>query len=293
MCGKGLNFPLSMGKEKKEMLKVLLEESNRQTFLMVEKLNAFTDKQGIGFNFNPIEIQYKFAKNLFRERHIAQAIRTSIFEKFPDTEGRKTIFKILFGGKEVKSPLENIAALENEIRSNLLKAGGPAFVEEDPKAFFTLDEVNSIILGAGGIPCYPVLLDDPSGNFTEYESDWEKLFYSLTEKNIWSIELIPGRNDFNILKDFVIWFHKKGFLITFGTEHNTPQLDPIKIACRGGVPLDDELRKINYEGASVLAAHQYLQSRGEKGFLEDGKPRLNKRLDFIELGKAVIAKFTE
>jgi hypothetical protein len=293
MCGKGLNFPLTMSKKSLEKMKVLLEESNRQTFLMVEKLDAFAGKQGVGINFNPSEMQQKFAKNLFRERHIAQAIRWRVFEKYANAEDRKKAFKILFSGKEVKSPLENIAALENEIRSNLLKAGGPAFVEEDPKAFLALDEVNSIILDAGGIPCYPVLLDDPSGNFTEYESDREKLFISLTEKNIWSIELIPGRNDFKILKDFVAWFYKKGFLITFGTEHNTPQLDPIRVSSRGGIPLDDELRKINYEGASVLAAHQYLQSRGESGFLEDGKPRFNKRLDFIELGKAVIAKFTE
>jgi hypothetical protein len=44
--------------------------------------------------------------------------------------------------------LSDIAAIENEIRGNLLKAGGAAFVPEDPKAFLTLEEVKEIIIDA-------------------------------------------------------------------------------------------------------------------------------------------------
>lgn len=292
-CGKGLRFPVSMSEKNRSKMEVLQEESNRQTFQMVGKLNNYLSNLNIGLNFDPEEIQRHFAKNLLRERHIAQAVRTVVFDKFSGDEDRKAFIKLLFGGKEVKSQMSNIAALENEIRANLLKAGGPAFVEEDPKAFLPLEEIIEIIIDAGGIPCYPVLLDDPSGKFTDYESGREKLFRSLTEKNVWSIELIPGRNDSKILKDFVTWFSEKGFVITFGTEHNTPQLDPLRITCRGGIPLDEGLKKINYEGAATLAAHQYLISRGEQGFLDGDKPRLNKHHEFVELGKAVIAKFTE
>jgi len=35
----------------------------------------------------------------------------------------------------------------------------------------SLEEVIEIITNAGGIPCYPVLLDDRNGNYTEYEKD--------------------------------------------------------------------------------------------------------------------------
>ena len=59
--------------------------------------------------------------------------------------------------------MSDIPALDNEIRGNLLKSGGKAFVEEDENAFMSLDEVIEIILAAGGIPCYPVLLDDKNG----------------------------------------------------------------------------------------------------------------------------------
>ena len=68
--------------------------------------------------------------------------------------------------------------------------------------FFELKKISGIIIDAGGIPCYPVLLDDPSGKYTEFENDPEKLFNSLSSLGIGCIELIPGRNDFSILKRF-------------------------------------------------------------------------------------------
>ncbi|NQU88450.1 MAG: PHP domain-containing protein [Mariniphaga sp.] len=291
LSGKGLNFPVSMSSNSFATIKSIQDESNQQTYEMIKKLNAFVKESGLDLNFDAKEMHNAYAKNLFRERHIAQAIRIAVFEKTSISSEREKIFQKLFSGKKVKSSLENIAALENEIRGSILKAGGSAFVEENPKAFLSLEEVNALIIDAGGIPCYPVLLDNPSGKCTDYESDKEKFLKTLLDKNIYSIELIPGRNDFDILKDFVTYFHKNRFVITFGTEHNTPQLDPMKITCRGGVPLDDELRKINYKGAAIIATHQYLKSIGEEGYLSGEKPKIDQQQEFIKLGKAVIEQF--
>jgi hypothetical protein len=289
--GKGLRQPSAMSNDSFKKLKDLQEESNRQTYEMVEKLNSFLSSSNIGIQFNSTELHKNLAKNLFRERHIAQAIRKAVFEKEETETGRKTLLQRIFSGKEVKSPIENVAALENEIRGNLLKSGGAAFVTEDPKAFLSLEEVIDLIIDAGGIPCYPVLLDDPKGVCTDYEADMEKLLTELIKNNVYSIELIPGRNDFHILKDFVTYFHKNGFVITFGTEHNTPQLDPMKITCRNGVDLDDELKQINYEGTAIIAAHQYLIANGKEGYLSSKKAKTEEKEYFIELGKAVIDDF--
>jgi hypothetical protein len=114
----------------------------------------------------------------------------------------------------------------------------------------------------------------------------------LVDRNIFSIELIPGRNDFNILKKFVQFFRAKNFLISFGTEHNTPQLDPVKVSCRNGVELDEELNQIGYEGACIIAAHQYLVAKGEEGFLNaDGSGKTDEYNAFVKLGNAVIKRF--
>jgi len=289
--GKGLRFPVKMSEYSSGKVEELQKESNRQTYQMVDKLNAFFADNEIGLNFDPEELHRKLARNLFRERHIAKAVRLALFEKEKDPRGRSELLSKIFSGKDVKSGFDDNAGLENEIRGNLLKAGGAAFVPEDPKAFFSMEEVVNIITDAGGIPCYPVLLDNPRGEFTHYESDKEYLLSELIKNDVYALELIPGRNDFKILKEFVNFFHKYGFVITFGTEHNTPKLDPLKITCRGGEPLDDELKMINYEGAAVIAAHQYLTAMGEEGYLKDRKAKTDEKEYFAELGKAVIAYF--
>ena len=289
--GKGLRQPAKMSAESAQTIKDLQEESNRQTYQMVEKLNAFLAENDIYLQFDAEESQNRLAKNLFRERHIAQAIRIAVFEKEEADLGRAALFNAIFGGKEVKSAIDDVAGLENEIRNNLLKAGGAAFVPEDPKAFLSLEDVQELIIDAGGIPCYPVLLDFGNENYTDYEEDKEKLLAELKSKNVYSIELIPGRNKFHILKDFVKFFNDNGFVITFGSEHNTPKLDPMKLSAGGGIDLDDELKQINYEGTAVIAAHQYLLANGKEGYLKNGIAKTDEKADFIELGKAVIAKF--
>jgi hypothetical protein len=289
--GKGLCQPAKMSDASFKKIADLQKESNHQTFEMVAKLNAFLAENNIDIQFGAAEVQNRLAKNLFRERHIAQALRIAVFEKTKSSAERKELFSKIFSGKEVKSDINDVAGLENEIRGNLLKAGGAAFVAEDPKAFLSLEEIMELIIDAGGIPCYPVLLDFGNGNYTDYEGDKEQLLKTLQSKNVFSIELIPGRNNFDILKDFVKYFHKNGFVITFGTEHNTPKLDPMKISCGGGIDLDDELKQINYEGTAIVAAHQYLLAKGEEGYLKNGIAKTDEKESFIELGKAVIAKY--
>jgi hypothetical protein len=292
MSGKGLTQPLKIGNEALALLEQVQTESNIQTAEMVEKLNAFLNELNAGFSFTFDELKAKYAKNMLRERHIAKALREAINENFDTTEQKKDFYKQIFSGKEVKSELNDIAGLENEIRGNLLKTGGQAFVPEDPKAFLSLEQVKDVIISAGGIPCYPVLLDDAKGNFTDYERSKEDLYEVLISKGIYSVELIPGRNTFPILKDFVTYFRAKNFMITFGTEHNTPQLDPVKVSCSGGVDLDAELEQTGFEGACILAAHQYLVANDQEGYLDNtGYAKLTEYESFVELGQAVISHF--
>jgi len=292
MSGKGMTSPLVLGGEQLRLLEQVQHESNVQTAEMVKKLNVFLSEINAGFNFNFDGLKAKYAKNMLRERHIAKALRIAIDEKFSNPEDKKAFYTLVFSGKEVKSKLTDVAGLENEIRGNLLKAGGRAFVPEDPKAFLSLEQVKDIIITAGGIPCYPVLLDDAKGNFTDYEGDFVKLYETLRSKGVYSLELIPGRNTFAALKDFVTFFRSKNFLITFGTEHNTPLLDPIRVSCSGGVDLDEELELIGFEGACIIAAHQYLISKGEQGYLNaDGDAKTKEYDSFVELGQAVINHF--
>jgi len=294
LSGKGLTHPLKIGKAELALLEQVQHESNVQTAEMLEKLNVLLKELKAGFNFDFEKLKAKYAKNMLRERHIAKALRIAIDEKFSLPEEKKAFYVQVFSGKDVKSALNDVPGLENEIRGNLLKAGGRAFVPEDPKAFLSLEQVKDIIISAGGIPCYPVLLDDVKGNFTDYEGNFIQLYETLVSKGIFSLELIPVRNSFEVLKNFVTYFRSRNFLITFGTEHNTPQLDPVKVSCRGGVELDEELTRIGFEGACIIAAHQYLVAKGEEGYLDmNGIAKADEYDSFVELGQAVINHFIE
>jgi hypothetical protein len=291
-CGKGLDYPHELELQYECLLNNIRQESQAQVKEMIGKTSDILHALDRKLSLKYAEIKRQFAKELVHERHIARAVRMAVFNRYESHTERMDFMKKLFDGKEVRSDIYNEAALENEIRANLLKAGGRAFVPEDPDTFLPVPEIIEIILNAGGIPCYPVLLDDTNGKYTEYESDMQLLLKNLEAMNVYSIELIPGRNDLNILKQFVQFFHKNKFIITFGTEHNTPELTPLIVKARGNQPLDAELKKISWEGASVIAAHQYLHAKGEEGYVKiDGKAHRDRLDEFIELGKAVIGKF--
>ena len=290
--GKGLRFPVHLNMMMVDRLFQVQDESNRQTAEMIKKLNDFLHELKAGFSFTFAEVKAKYAKNLLRERHIAKALREAVVAGFPLEEDQRAFFVKLFLGKEPKSAMNDFAGLENEIRGNLLKSGGRAFVPEDDKAFLSLEQVIELIIHAGGIPCYPVLLDNSKGEFTDFESDYEILYQRLVAKNVYMLELIPGRNKPEILEEFAIFFYDRGFVITFGTEHNTPQLDPVTVLGSDGKELSPNLKKIGYEGACVIAAHQYLKSKGKSGYLKkSGQAKVEKRDEFIALGNAVIKKF--
>jgi hypothetical protein len=290
--GKGLDYPFHTGFMLRKQLKSVIKESQQQVKAMISKLNKLIQNTNPLLSLSYETIKKNYAHDLVRERHIAKALRILIFENFSKPEEQLHFLETLYGGRKSKAVLSDTSSLENEIRANLLKSGGAAFVEEDERSFLELKKIIKIIIKAGGIPCYPVLLDDPSGKFTEFESDPEKLYSSLSLLGIECIELIPGRNDFSILKKFVEYFNNKGFIITFGTEHNTPEMIPMTVKTRGSVPLDESLKKIAWDGACVIAAHQYLRADGRQGYvLPDGTHSVKQKNELVNLGKLVIEYF--
>ncbi|NLX80325.1 MAG: hypothetical protein GXZ03_02000, partial [Proteiniphilum sp.] len=201
----------------------------------------------------------------------------------------RELFESLFDGKELKSSIQNIASVENEIRGNLLKAGGAAFVPETSDAFLPVESVCNIIIAAGGIPTYPFLADDANGNYTDFEKDLEEVANTLTERGFHSVEFITTRNDVALLEKYASYLHNQGFVVTLGSEHNTPAMEPIELFARNNTPLTDTLMKINYEGACVIAAHQHLVSQGLDGYIdEEGLADRARREEFVKLGDEVI-----
>jgi len=294
LSGKGLSFPARLDEPYSSKLQSVLKESNLQVKQMCAKLNELLMKINAGILLSYDEIKAGMTKGMVRERHLAKALRMKINHYFVTAFERKMFYKTIFGGKELKSDIGNSAAIENEIRGNLLKAGGAAFIPESPEAFLDMDMVCRMILESGGIPTYPFLADDINGNFTDFEAPKETVIEILRARNICSVEFITTRNSIAVLEEYADFFNKNGFVVTFGSEHNTPAMEPVELFARNNTPLSPLLLEINYEGACITAAHQFLVATEGTGYVNiDGKPDMEKREYFKTLGKALIEYITK
>ena len=89
-----------------------------------------------------------------------------------------------------------------------------------------------------------------------------------------------------------------GLVVTAGTEHNTLDLLPIEPTCVKGLAVPEELKDLFWEGACVVAAHQFLTLHGECGLVDaQGQPNPNypnaaARISaFKSLGETVIGRY--
>ena len=257
LSGKGLAYPVILSGKEAQMLADVRAESNAQVERMCAKLNAHLDEVKAGFNVDFKYIVKELTRGSVRERHLAKALRMAVDAKADKIQDRLALYERIFGGQPLKSAPDNEAAMENEIRSKLLKAGGAAFVPEDPKAFLPMETVCQIIKAAGGIPTYPFLADDSKGNFTDFEGDLQKAADTLKKRGIKSVEFITTRNTTAVLEEYSGYLQDEGFIVTFGSEHNTPALEPIRLRTRDNAEgLSEKLRETNYRGACAVAAHQ-------------------------------------
>ncbi|MBD3347302.1 MAG: PHP domain-containing protein [Chitinivibrionales bacterium] len=291
--GKALNYPPSISSDSKNILSSLWKASQDHIWQVIEKVNEYFEEVKIPLSLDYSTIRSVYAKNTVRERHVAKAIFHAFNKQWPDPDTQLRQYQILFKDPSFTTDLNNSATLQNEIRSRLLKAGRPAFVEEKKEAFLPLNDIKRIILDGGGIPCYPVLTDDSIG-LNEYEQDIPKLIELFNCLKIYAVEFIPSRNTFDHLKKVVKSFYEEGFCVTFGTEHNTPKMMSLVPSARNGVPLDEELMRIGYEGACILAAHQEQRKNRNTGFIDSkGKKIVDKKemKELIKIGDKAISDY--
>ena len=264
LSGKGLAYPVTLSGKEAEWLADVREESNRQVARMCAKLNDVLDAKKAGFRLDYAELVRTLTRGSLRERHLAKALRLAVerstSQRVNESTGQRgnelrDAYERLCG-RPLKSDVTDAAGVENELRSYLLKAGGAAFVPEDPAAFLPVGTVCRIIRAAGGIPTYPFLADDSKGCFTDFEGDLMQAADTLRKMGITSVEFITTRNTTAVLERYASYLEDEGFIVTFGSEHNTPAMEPIRLRTRDADRLSDPLRAINWRGACRIATHQ-------------------------------------
>lgn len=227
---------------------------------------------------------------VLQERHIAMAFQEALFLLIPP-ERRAALLGRAYG-RAGAAPVQDAVAVQGEIRSRLMKVGGPAFVEETALSF---DDAYRLVLEWDGVPAYPTLGDGvlPVCGFEEPP---DRLAARLKDRGIHLAELIPGRNAPDAVDAYVRAFRQAGIVVMAGTEHNTLDQLPLDPACRDGRPISPETRAAFWEGTCVVVAHQERRRRGLDGFVDhEGVPAAGFADDdtrirwFAELGAAIVA----
>jgi len=198
-----------------------------------------------------------------QERHVAQAFQEMLFRDVA-TGVRAEVLGRLFGAPTSVDTTDP-AAVQDAIRSNLMKAGKPAFV---PEAAISFHDAYRLILELGGIPCYPILADGASP-ICPFEDPPDELAERLLSRGIYCAELIPVRNRSEVIDRYVATLRGAGIVVTAGTEHNTRRMIPVEPMALGGERLSDAAREVFWEGTCVVAAHQESTAAGRPGYVDD------------------------
>lgn len=289
LSGKGLAHPFKLDEPYASQFAQVKADANVQSMEMCDKLNEHLITVGADFTISFQYMLTNMTEGMVRERHIAKALRLQVSTMAACEETRIALLEKIYNGPKVKVSVDDHAALENEIRSVLLKAGGAAFIPEDPASFLPIETVRAIILNGKGIPTYPILGNDAKGNFTAFEDGKEQLLETLLAKGFYAVEFISIRNTTAMLEEYAQFFVDNGFVVTLGTEHNTPALTPVKLYTTDDKALSPKLKQLNYEGACITIAHQDLIAKGKSGWLDaSGKPDVTKYNAFVKMGDKII-----
>jgi len=302
VCGKGITRFEAMSRKAGEIIDIIRRSDRRRMAAMIEKLSAIFKARGLDAQLTEAKIIDGVVKRhlcardavYLQERHVAQAFQEALFARARPAERIEVLSRIL-GAASAAKP-DDAVKIQGEIRTHLMKAGKEAFVEE---RFVNFDQAFTLILELGGIPCYPTLADGASP-ICPYEDPPEKLVAGCKARGLHCVELIPIRNQPDVLARYVRAFRAAGMAVTAGTEHNTLDLLPLEPACKGGRAISEELKEIFWEGACVVAAHQFLTLHGRCGFVDDrGSPNAAHKsaeeriIAFSRLGAAVVQRYYE
>jgi len=270
ICGKGIPNPTMPDAASQAFIDAAKVSNEARTSQMVGMVRDLFATAGLEVDVTYASIVETVAARaevpptwvVLQERHVALGFQEALFEAVPVDE-RASFLERLYG-QSAKAGADDVVATQGELRSRLMKDGCPAFVPETAVPFADAVE---FIRGLDAIVVYPTVADgaDPICGF---EDPVEDLVERLLGYRIYGAELIPNRNEPEVLDAYVKAWRDAGIFVMVGTEHNTLDRIPVWPACKRGIPLSEESADIAWEGTCIVAAHQHLLQSGKPGYVD-------------------------
>jgi len=303
ICGKGITHFEPMDAAATELIDMIRRSDAERIARLVALTTDIFESHGI-----TAELTYEGIADMvaarhgcprptvyLQERHVARSFQEALFDILPGVEERARRLESILDSVFDADP-DDAAAVQNALRSHLMKAGKPGFVESSTVSF---EQGHRLILALGGIPCYPVLADGMTP-ISPFEESVDALVEEIQSRNVHAVEFIPVRNEPDVLNRYVRTLRAAGLPVTAGTEHNTLDMISMAPACAGDQPIPDGLDEVFWEGACVVAAHQFLTMHDKCGYVDaegDPNPGYNSSegriAAFAALGAALIRRYFE
>ena len=302
VCGKGITHFAPFNAEAERLIGIIRRNDSTRMREVIRRVGEVLSQRGLPIQLSEADVIDMVARRhgspreriYLQERHVCQAFQEAIFARVPAAERIEKLTRAFGLTAAPKFGPEDAVKIQNEIRAQLMKAGKPAYVDE---TFVNFEQAYRLILELGGIPAYPTLADGTSP-ICPFEEPVENLIANIQSRGFTCAEFIPVRNTPEVLSRYVKTMRSAGLIVTAGTEHNTLDLIPLEPACVNEIPVPDDVREIFWEGACVVAAHQFLTLHDECGYVDaQGQPNPKYRdastrmAAFKSLGAAVIQRY--
>lgn len=277
-----------------EFLARMKKAASDRTYGIVQKVNPALAPAELDFEKDVLPLTP--AGNA-TERHVCAAYAAKAEELFPDEEKRAYFWaeKLSLDPAKAAALVKDTVKLQGEIRSKMMKKGGPGYVTPDPKSFPRIEDMNEFTRSCGAIPSIAWLNGESDG-----EKDPERLLDLHESKGAAAFNLIPDRNwnfaDAAVKEAKVAKMHaildaciKRDLPVFAGTELNAYGQ---KIVDDFAEPALAKYLDEFVNGAALLSAHTILAPRGlgylsawaEKSFAS----RKEKNAFFVKFGKEVL-----
>lgn len=152
---------------------------------VVQRVNAFLMPVSIDYDDDVLPLT---PSGNATERHICAAYVHAANAHIPDP--------VEFWADKLRTSSDAIAAIINDgpaiqnlVRSKLMKRGGVGYVQPGPDTFPSIEDVNKVITACGALPCATWLDGSSTGEQAE-----EELLSLLIDKGIVALNIVPDRN---------------------------------------------------------------------------------------------------
>jgi hypothetical protein len=282
----GVGFTSGAAAEERlvQRLKAIAQARNRG---LVSRVNVHLDPVQLDYDVDVLPLT---PNGNATERHVCMAYEAKATAVFPDAQERTAFWaaKLSMPKEAVQQILHDPAALQGQIRSKTMKAGGVGYVQPEGPDFPRLEEVNQFTVAAGAVPTLAWL-----DGTTEGETALDELLDVMMMAGVAMVNIIPDRN-WNIakaeekrvkvhnLRRFVEAAQARNLPILVGTEMNAPgQRFVDDFNAPELAPYYDEFQR----GVHIIHAHTLLQARLGCGYLSDWArhqfPTVQEKNDFF------------